>query len=243
MDEEGFTRFLKRGGRSLSAVKRCVRHVRDFEAFLGDHRAGRPIEEAANTDIEAYVEWVEREPPASAKTPLWALRYYFLYASMDDQRALASQLRQERIKRTPFPLKNFVDVDPEQVERLAAIGNRSADDMLEAGRTPEGRRHLSEESGIPPEAVPRRRHRYPRKDGGLGPGGDEGDARRVGGAHGIPWNRAPPQGGPILRRVCEDAPEDSGVLESVQGANPVNLPGRISPRFGSPPPSRHPSRR
>ena len=153
MDEEGFTRFLKRGGRSLSAVKRCVRHVRDFEAFLGDHRAGRPIEEAANTDIEAYVEWVEREPPASAKTPLWALRYYFLYASMDDQRALASQLRQERIKRTPFPLKNFVDVDPEQVERLANIGIRSADDILEAGRTPEGRRHLSEESGIPPEAV------------------------------------------------------------------------------------------
>jgi hypothetical protein len=153
MDEEGFARFLKRGGRSPSAVGRCIRHARDFEAFLRDHREGKSIEEATNSDIETYVEWVEREPRASAKIPLWALRYYFQYASMDEQRVLATRLRQERIKRTPFPLKNFVDVDPEQVERLTAIGIKSVDEMLKAGRIPEERRRLSQESGIPPESV------------------------------------------------------------------------------------------
>ena len=153
MDKEGFTRYLKRGGRSPSAVKRCVHQVRGFEAFLRDHREGRSIGDSTNPDLEAYVEWVEREPPASAKIPLWALRHYFQYASMDDQSALATRLRRDRIKRKPFSVKRFVDVDPEHVERLAAIGIRSVDEMLEAGRTPEDRRRLSEESGVPPEYV------------------------------------------------------------------------------------------
>ena len=153
MEEEEFKRFLKRGGRSPSVVERCINHARDFEAFLRDHRKVRSIDEATDPDIEAYVEWVERSPKASAKTHLWALRHYFQYASMGEQSALVTRLRQDRIKRTPFPLKNFVEVDPKHIERLATMGIRSADEILEAGCTPEGRRRLAEESGVPPESV------------------------------------------------------------------------------------------
>jgi len=152
MNEEGFKTFLKRGGRSPSATKRCLHHVRAFEAFLEEH-AGRSLTDATVHDLEVYVEWVEVEPGASAKIPLWALRYYFQYASKDELRAQATELRQARIKGTPFPLRRFVGVDIGHVEKLANAGVRNVDEMLEAGRTSEGRRRLSEGSGVPPDAI------------------------------------------------------------------------------------------
>ena len=152
MDEDGFKRFLKRGGRSPSAINRCLDQVRAFETFMEEH-AGKSLSDATVHDLESYVEWIEVEPGASAKIPLWALRYYFQYAVKEDLRARAAELRRERIKGTPFSLRRFVGVDPGHVEKLASTGVRNVDEMLEAGSTPEGRRRLSEESGVPPEVV------------------------------------------------------------------------------------------
>lgn len=152
MDDEGFRRFLKRGGRSPSVIDRCSHHLGAFKAFLDEHM-GKSLEDANPHDLEAYVDWIEAEPGASAKIPLWALRHYFHYASDDGMRARATELRQARIKGTPFPLRGFMGVDPGHVERLAGAGVKNVDEMLEAGRTPEGRRRLSEDSGVPGEAV------------------------------------------------------------------------------------------
>ena len=152
MDEEGFRRFLKRGGRSPSAINRYSHHVRAFEAFLSEHM-GKSLEDANPHDLEAFVDWIEAEPGASVKIPLWALRHYFQYASDDGLRARATDLRQARIKGTPFSLGGFAGVDPGHVEKLACNGVKNVDDMLEVGRTPEGRRRLSEDSGVPSEAV------------------------------------------------------------------------------------------
>ena len=73
MDEEGFRRFLKRGGRSPSAINRCSHHVRAFEAFLSEHM-GKSLEDANPHDLEAFVDWIEAEPGASVKIPRARLR-------------------------------------------------------------------------------------------------------------------------------------------------------------------------
>jgi hypothetical protein len=153
MDEQGFREFLKRGGRSKSAVARCVVYVKEFEQYLQVHRGGKGLDEAGLDELEDFVAWIEQKPKTSAKTHLWAIRYYYDYTSNEDMRNLAGVLREERITRTPFALKEFRGVNPEYVEKLAAVGIRNVKQMLEAGRTRSGRQELSARSGIPLDAV------------------------------------------------------------------------------------------
>ena len=153
MDQEGFRTFLQRGGRSPSAVKRCIVYVQEFEHYLQAHAPGQVLDEAGIDELEGFVEWIEQEPKTSAKGHLWALRYYFDYVSDEGLRDHASALRQERIQRTPFPLRRFRGVDPDHAEALADLGIMNVDQMREAGRTPRDRQALAESTGIPPHAI------------------------------------------------------------------------------------------
>ena len=56
-------------------------------------------------------------------------------------------------KHNPFKLRDFVGVDPDQVTRLSGIGIKHTNQMLTVGRTPESRKKLARQAGIPVEAV------------------------------------------------------------------------------------------
>lgn len=56
-------------------------------------------------------------------------------------------------KRNPFKLKEFRGVNPEHIARLAALGIKTADQMLAAGRTNPQRAALAQEAGIPEQAI------------------------------------------------------------------------------------------
>ncbi|NIV31667.1 MAG: hypothetical protein GWN58_19910, partial [Anaerolineae bacterium] len=70
---------------------------------------------------------------ASAKTHLWAIRYYYEYAPNAMMRSLAGSMREQRIKRTPFPLSRFRGVEPEYADKLASAGVRNVSQLLKAG--------------------------------------------------------------------------------------------------------------
>jgi hypothetical protein len=103
--------------------------------------------------LENYVSWIESEPKTSAKTRLWALRHYFDFISAEEMKTLAGELRQERIKRKPFQIKKFRGVNLEHVEKLAAAGIENVKQMVEAGKTRDKRRALSQETGVPLETI------------------------------------------------------------------------------------------
>lgn len=149
MDE--FRRFLKKGGRSERAAERAIAHVAEFAGYLAEH--GKGLDGADGADLESFVARVEGEPRASAKTHLWAIRYYCEHTANEGLRRLAGVLREQRMERKPFPLSGFCGVDPADVERLAAAGVRNIEQLLEAGRTGEGRAALAEETGVPADAV------------------------------------------------------------------------------------------
>jgi hypothetical protein len=153
MDVEGFAQFLKRGRRSPSAVARCTRCVEEFEGYLDAQRDGKDLREAGPDDLESFVAWLEEAPRASAKTHLWALRYYYEYVSDEAMRTLAGALREERIERTPFALNDFQGVDADHVDRLKAAGVKNVAQMLKAGQTPRDRQVLAEETGVPIDAI------------------------------------------------------------------------------------------
>jgi hypothetical protein len=153
LDREAFESYLKRGGRSPSAVKRCVRFVEEFEQYLQERGPVPGLDRAGPEELVAFIEWVEQAPGASAKTRLWAIRYYYDFASNEEMSRLAGELRQARIERKPFALRDFRGANPEHLARLAEVGIQNAKQMLEAGPSPGDRRRLSEQTGIPLPAV------------------------------------------------------------------------------------------
>lgn len=149
---EEFRRFLKRGGRSDSAAARVIRYVVEFSRYLEDH-CDKSLDEATPGDLEGFVTAVEREPKASAKGHLWGIRHYYEYASNEEMQHLVGILREQRVARRPFSLKDFRGVDLQSVDALAAAGIRNVKQMLEAGRTKEGRVALSRETGLPLDVI------------------------------------------------------------------------------------------
>lgn len=153
MDEKGFQGFLKRGGRSQNAIKAIIACVKEFKRYLQEYQGGRGLDQSSPEDLEGFAVWIEKEPKASAKRHLWAIRYYYEYTSNEGMRNLAGTLRQQRIKRVPFALRKFRGVNQEYVQKLAAVGIQNVEQMLEAGRTRSGRHELSEKTGTPLEAI------------------------------------------------------------------------------------------
>jgi len=144
---------LRKGGRSQSAIKRCIVYVREFETYIRNRKGSKKLSEASSENLKDFAEWIEGDSKTSAKTHLWALSYYYEYTSDESMRKLANELRGQRIKRKPFELKKFRGVNPKHVGKLASIGIRNVKQMLEAGKTRANRQHLSEKTGIPPEAI------------------------------------------------------------------------------------------
>jgi len=153
LDEEDFQKFLKKGRRSPSVIMRCVTYVTEFERYLRNNRGGKQLDNANRSDLEAFSEWVKDNSRIPAKKHLWALRYYYDYASNKEMRRVAGEMRQQNIKKKPFKLRNFRGVNLEYTDRLAAAGVKNVEQMLEHGKTQARRQKLSEKTGIPAEAI------------------------------------------------------------------------------------------
>jgi predicted flap endonuclease-1-like 5' DNA nuclease len=153
MDKEGFDLYLEKGGRSPSAVNRCMKFVSEFENFLQDLRNQSQLEDVQADDLIEFVMMLDSVSKSKTKGYLWAIRYYYDYISIEEIRDLASILREERIKRKPFSLKDFRGVDPIYINKLAENGIRNIDQMLEAGATLNDRKGIAGSTNIPYSAI------------------------------------------------------------------------------------------
>ena len=153
MDDKNFEKYLKRGGRSPSAINRCIRFTSDFENYLLVHRDGKKLAEVDDQDLIEFVDWLEKKSDLNAKGHLWALRYYFDFISNEEIKLLATTMREIRISRAPFSIKGFRDVNQDFVDRMAEIGIRYVNQMLESGSTDQDRENLSIVTGIPASEI------------------------------------------------------------------------------------------
>jgi hypothetical protein len=149
MERDDFEGYLKSSGRSESAVKRCILYVSSFEDYLTDSRQDTRLDEATPEDLLEFIKSLDKESKTKSKGYLWAIRYYYNFTENPEMTNLARVLREERIERKPFELKNFRDVNHVYVMTLAQNGIRDIDQMLAAGSTKEDRQVLAERTGIP----------------------------------------------------------------------------------------------
>lgn len=153
MEREAFEIYLRKKGRSQSAIRRCLKYVSEYENFLINNREGMCLTDALEGDLMGFVEMSDRQNAAKTKIYLWGIKYYYEYLSNDRMAKFSGKLRAERIAHKPFPIKDFRGVDTGYVKKLKIVGIRNADQMIEAGRTPQDRKQLSARTGIPESAI------------------------------------------------------------------------------------------
>jgi hypothetical protein len=161
INKEGFQKFLKKGGRTDNVADRVIRLVQVFAEFqYGRNRAA--LDSATESDLDAFIEYVDQEQAQlpkhdsiipSAKSYLWALRYYYRFSQNKNLAAYAAIQREKRIKRKPFLLKDFRGVDSEHIAALTAINIKNTSQMLKAGKTGGDRKQLAQKTGIPEKKI------------------------------------------------------------------------------------------
>jgi len=153
MNEEDFRKYLKRRGKKPPVVDRNVGVLKEFIAYLREKRATE-LDRVTSDDIDAFVVEIERQN-RSAKGYLYVLMNYFRFLGSKDLLQHTSTRRNERTKKTRriFPIKDFLNINPDHVKKLAAIGIKNVEQMLEHGKTKKQREHLSKQLGIPEPAI------------------------------------------------------------------------------------------
>lgn len=143
-DQESFIKYLKRGGRSATAIDRVLRISDSFTLSLANNESN-----LNNCDQDDLDEFLLQYPLERSKTILWALIYLFDFTNRQGLRSVASNMRQARIKRKPFPLRQFRGIDNDTVDKLISLELSTAPAFLKASATQEKRIALAQKSGIP----------------------------------------------------------------------------------------------
>lgn len=146
-DEPGFRDFLKQRGRKSRVVDEIVGLVAVFADFVQDQYR-ITLEDATPDHMHDFAVWIGSQPSPSDKKYCWAIAYYFGYIGRPDMVEVANAVRAEKTKRRLLSLKEFTDIDEEDLAALAALEIKYADQMLHAGRTPIERENLAQRSGV-----------------------------------------------------------------------------------------------
>jgi len=151
MDEKGFRQFLKRAGKKEHVVEGLVSQVRAFEAYLAGKQQTR-VEDVGEQGIQDYVETLAQ---GEVRERMRGLALYYEFVGNLPLARLAGDIREQEIAKTrrAFRLREFRGVSLEEVAQLEAVGIVTVEHMLAAGRTPEARQQLAEQTGVSPQTI------------------------------------------------------------------------------------------
>ncbi|MHA1945190.1 MAG: DUF4332 domain-containing protein [Candidatus Hodarchaeales archaeon] len=147
MDEIEFLRYLKRTGRKADVIEKYVRMITHFERSFEDLNG---IDDLDSNSLESTILNYEKKNRKVIKTLLYGLMLYYKGNKKIEMQKLASELRKARMpKKSPFPLKKILDIEPEHIRKLNDIGIKSVNDMIEAGTTKKKRDNISKKADVP----------------------------------------------------------------------------------------------
>lgn len=149
LDIDEFTRYLKKKNKSPNAIQRCVEYSSDFLSYISNKNGYLQVSQIREKDLSEYIIHYEKNSNKNANTLLWGLKNLFEFLQMPNLLRLTTALREERVKRKDFQLKNFMGVDTKHIKSLNSIGIKTAKQMLEAGKSLQKRRLIAEKTGIP----------------------------------------------------------------------------------------------
>ncbi|MFX0050028.1 MAG: DUF4332 domain-containing protein [Candidatus Hodarchaeota archaeon] len=149
MKESNYFNYLKKTGRKPHVIERYQQFLVEFEKFLLDKKGIQSAQNASSEDLKEFAEFYETEKKRSARTALYALIHYYKSIPNEKMALKAQELRKPRkVKKSPFSLKQMLGIDPKYIEKLAKVGIKTANQMIEAGKTKSQRLSLAKNVGI-----------------------------------------------------------------------------------------------
>lgn len=146
MDESGFQEFLEKKRKSENTIKTSIDVAKEFESYL--HPRNLSTDRISNKELELLI----RESIDSKRMSkfLWSLSYYFLFIGRNDLLKTANDMRGRAIKkvRKPFKLREFRGIKPDHIEKLASLGIKDTQTLLEQGNNPTKRKELAKKTSI-----------------------------------------------------------------------------------------------
>jgi len=110
---------------------------------------GKKLEEAASEDLKDFVNWAEE---TGMKIWLWVFNRYYSYKQDDALFCATNELIGiQSVKKAK--LKDFLGINLQHVRALKAEGIVTVEQMLDAGKTREGRGELAKKTGVPPDSI------------------------------------------------------------------------------------------
>lgn len=154
MTDVEFNNYLKKTGRKPHVIERYQRFLSYFENFLREEKTIQNAKDADVEDLRDFVPFFEQKEKRSSRTALYALMHYYKSVSNEKMARIARELREpKKVKKAQFSIKQMLEIDPKFVEKLAKIGIKSANKMIEAGKTRSQRLALAKKTDIPYEVI------------------------------------------------------------------------------------------
>jgi hypothetical protein len=149
MKETNFYNYLKKTGRKKHVIERYQQFLGEFENFLEEKQGIQSAQNAKAEDLKEFAEFYEIEKKRSARTALYALIHYYKSVPNEKMALKAQELRKPRkVKKSPFSLKQMLGIDHNYIEKLAKVGIKTANQMIEAGKTKPQRISLAKKVDI-----------------------------------------------------------------------------------------------
>jgi hypothetical protein len=151
MDKKGFIEFLVKKKKSARTTGSYADFVRQYEAYLFEHKNGMKIKKAGKKELHDFEKWGEKNK-IKINRYLWGIKEYYDFISQEELKLEANAMIGERYL-SQFKLKDFVGVKKSHIKALAKEGIITAKEMLYTGLTEQKRKELSRNTGIPLEDV------------------------------------------------------------------------------------------
>jgi hypothetical protein len=154
MDEQVFSSYLKKLGKKAHVIDNLVDQVRRFEVYLSQERR-KDLSGADLQDLQVYAAAVDAANPGRAGIHVRGLAMYLNFTGHPELASYLYSIREAGTAKTrqAFRLQDFQGVNQDHITRLKEAGIANVEEMLEAGKTPEARQHLADQSGVPPDFI------------------------------------------------------------------------------------------
>ncbi|MFX1284532.1 MAG: DUF4332 domain-containing protein [Promethearchaeota archaeon] len=146
MNETEFRAFLKQKKKPDATINSYINRVKTFEEYLASKSKG--LDEVTREDIEDFAFVWGKEKGLNTYQYLWGVQYYYLFTKDLILHKIADEIK-ELVQLEKYNLRDFQDVNKEYIKMLSTQEIRTANQMLDKGRTPVGRTELAKKSGVP----------------------------------------------------------------------------------------------
>ncbi|MBN2380612.1 DUF4332 domain-containing protein [candidate division WOR-3 bacterium] len=153
MTKEEFRSELKKRGKKPHVVEGLVNSLSLFEEYL--HQRGKQLDDASEKDLQDYSLACEAEKKGSTKIMVRGIMLYYSFSGSKTMTQLAGKLRESQTAKTRkvFQLRDFMGVNVDYIKKLSMLGIIDINQMIEAGKTPNCRKELSDKTGIPSQGI------------------------------------------------------------------------------------------